>query len=530
MGSGKSSVGRTLARLLKRKFIDTDYLIEKEEGKSISDIFSLKGEEYFRNLETKVIRRALKNKDAIISLGGGAIVSETNRELIKDKSKLITLLASPENLYERVKRRSHRPLLKDTDQLETLKKLWQERETAYMDAHLAVDTTDKDVDQISNEIIEALNIKRSNNHHLSINIEQENTKYNILFRKLSQLNLNELNLGRNLLIVTQEPIAEAYLDYVKELLNNHFNVHSLVIENGEQAKNFFSYQLIVQKCLALKLERKDTLVALGGGVVGDITGFAASTYLRGINYIQIPTTLLSMIDSAVGGKTGINVSEGKNLVGSFYQPKEVFIDVNMLGTLPDREFKSGLGELVKYTLLGSAWDVLLGESFFSFVSRNVDKILKKDEQILKDTIEHCLQIKANIVAQDEKEKGLRAHLNLGHTFGHAIEELTEYSRFSHGEAVAIGIVCACYLAEELDIWGYKVTQRVINLMRDLGLEHKVPADLDVDKIVEAFKHDKKVQDGKVRFILPKNKIGRVEMVNDIDLKLAARAIKRAQEE
>lgn len=526
MGSGKSSVGRTLARMLKRKFVDTDYLIEQKEGKSINDIFKKEGEEYFRKIEQEVIKKAFKTKGQIISLGGGAVVNDENRKLIKEKSTLIALIAEPEELANRVKKRKNRPLLKDVDQLETLKTLWEERKDAYFDSDIQITTTDKNVDGIANQIIKDLELKKVHSYQTEITIARDNFKYNIHFRKLLQLNLSELNLGRQVLVVTQEPIARNYLDIVKDQLSSQFKVNTLIIEDGEDAKNFFTFQLILQKCLSLKFDRKDTLIALGGGVVGDITGFAASTYYRGINYIQIPTTLLAMIDSSVGGKTAINVPEGKNLIGTFYQPHLVYIDVDNIKTLPDREFRSGLGELVKYTLLGSRWDVLLGESFLSFVSRNAKKIISKNSEILRDTIDHCLKIKSNIVSEDEKEKGLRMHLNLGHTFGHAIEEVTKYKRYSHGEAVAMGTVCACYLAEEIRYIKAADTERVIQLMKELGLEYRIPSDISTEELVSAFNYDKKNIEGKLRFIVPKQKLGRVEVLINPDISIVKRAINR----
>lgn len=527
MGTGKSSVGRTIARFLKRKFIDTDYLIEQKEGKSIKDIFSKKGEEYFRKIEREVIDEVFKEDSVVVSLGGGSIINDENRKLVKEKSTLITLIAEPEEIYERVKRRKHRPLLNDAeDQLDTLKNLWTERKKAYLDSHLQIHTSEKEIEDVAAEVLKSLQLNKAKSHKLDVSVERENAKYTIFFNDLKKLDLSSLNLGRQVLIISQAPVAKEYLTAVENCLKRQFKVHSLIIEDGEDAKNFFTYQHILQKCLELKFERKDTLIALGGGVVGDITGFAASTYYRGINYIQIPTTFLSMIDSSVGGKTAINVPEGKNLIGSFYQPHLVHIDVNNLKTLPESEFKSGLGELVKYTLLGQKWDSILGESFFSFINRNAQKIVKRDPEILQDTIDHCLKIKSNIIAEDEKEKGIRMHLNLGHTFGHAIEEITKYKRFSHGEAVAIGIACACYLSEELGCFKDTFKDKVLNLMDRLGLNYKIPEDISTEDIIKSCQYDKKVESGRMRFIAPKHRIGRVDILYNIDLDTVKKAIDR----
>lgn len=527
MGCGKTTIGKYLAHQLKKKFVDTDAVIEEKEGKSIPEIFEQDGELYFRRIEQEVIKEVLKKNDQVISLGGGAIVNDESRALIKEHSSLISLIADPKDLHARVKRKKNRPLLSDEkNQLKTLEKLWDERKSAYMDSHFQVRTTDKSINLVSIEIMRLLGLKKPKVQEQELNIPRSNFKYKIYFKDLYRLNIDSLNPGRKILIVSQEPIAKHYLYIIEEKLQQGYETHTMIIENGEDAKNFFTYQLILQKLLSLNFERKDSIVALGGGVVGDIAGFAASTFYRGINYIQVPTTLLSMIDSSVGGKTGINVPEGKNLIGSFYQPHMVHIDVSNLKTLPDPEYRSGLGELVKYTLLGLNWDEELGDSFFDFISTHVDEILERDGDFMNQVINHCLKIKAGIVAEDETERGIRAHLNLGHTFGHALEEVTQYKRFTHGEAVAIGIICSCYLGEELAYFKPYQTDRVKELMRDLGLTFEIPNDIQAEDIIKAFKYDKKTEGGIPKFIIPKASIGRVEIVPKIPEARILRVIER----
>ena len=527
MGCGKSSIGRHLAYLLKKEFVDTDTLIEERQEMTINEIFKEHGEKHFRKLEKEIIREVLEMENQVIALGGGAIVDDESRKLIKKSSRLIALIADPAELYDRVKRRKNRPLLKGKDQLATLEDLWEERKPAYMDSHLKLDTTDKSVSAIALEIIKSLGLRKPKIHELEINISRASSNYKVVYKILEKLDLSTIKPGSQVLIITQEPVAKKYLKILKDhLASESYKVSSMVIDDGEEAKNFFTYQLIIQKLLALKFERKDVLLALGGGVGGDIVGFAASTYYRGINYVQVPTTLLSMIDSSVGGKTAINVPEGKNLVGTFYQPHLVHIDVDCLKTLPDREYKCGLGELVKYTLLGIEWDHIIGDSFFEYLLGHVDAINNRDHDVLTEVIDHCLKIKSGIVAEDETEKGIRAHLNLGHTFAHAIEELTEYKVYAHGEAVAIGIICACYLGEELHCFKPKYTEAVIDLMKKLGLTYKVPEDIKSKDIINSFKYDKKVEDGKARFIVPKASIGRVEIITNVDLDLVKIAIDR----
>ncbi len=527
MGSGKTTVGKYLAHQLKKTLIDTDSLIEERAGMSITNIFKEKGETYFRALEKEIIKEVLEGEDLILSLGGGAIVDDENRALIKSNSILITLIADPKELYSRVKRRKNRPLLTQSkDQIEVLEKLWEERKSAYFDSHYQIDTAEKSINLISLEIMRILGFKKPKIQEQTIKIKRTNFSYKIYYKDLDRLNFDNLEPGKQVLIVSQEPIAKHYLKIIQEKLEQNYLVTTMIIDDGEDAKHFFTFQLILQKLLSLNFNRKDTVVALGGGVVGDITGFAASTYYRGIHFIQIPTTLLSMIDSSVGGKTGINVPEGKNLIGSFYQPHMVHIDVNNLRTLPNQEFKSGLGELVKYTLLGAKWDEELGDSFFDFICAHVDDILEKDSETLNQIINHCLVIKAGIVSEDETEQGIRAHLNLGHTYAHALEEITKYQKFSHGEAVAIGIACACYMAEELHYFKPNQTQDVLDLMQRLGLEYKIPKDISTQDMLKSFKYDKKNDRGVNKFIVPKSNIGKVEAVTNVSQEQIIRSIER----
>jgi len=528
MGSGKSTVGKFLASQLRKKFIDTDLLIENKEGLSVSQIFETKGEKYFREAETNIINEICAKDDQVISLGGGAVVNAENRNMLKQNSILIALVAEPNDLFSRIKRRRNRPLLNDSkDQLAVLEKLWAERKDFYYDSDFQIDTTNKSINNIGIEIMEVLGLQRPRFQEQHVTIHRSNFSYNIYFKELDRLNISSINPGKQVLIVTQEPVAKHFLaTIVEKLSNDDFNVNVMKIPDGEDAKNFLNYQLILQRLLTLNFERKDTLIALGGGVVGDIVGFAASTYYRGINYVQIPTTLLSMVDSSVGGKTAINVPEGKNLIGSFYQPHMVHIDVANLSSLSDAEYKSGLGEVVKYTLLGEKWDTELGDSFFNFVSANADAIADRDPLVLNQVIYHCLLIKSGIVGKDETEKGIRAHLNLGHTFAHALEEVTKYKRYSHGQAVAIGLVCACYLAEELAVFRSEMTRKVIELLKTLEMEYKIPDDIKTETLMSTFKYDKKNEGGLPKFIVPKGILGRVEILDKINIELARAAIDR----
>ena len=294
---------------------------------------------------------------------------------------------------------------------------------------------------------------------------------------------------------------------VNKLYGKFFNPpHSVkfVLKDGEDQKNFKNYQKILNIALKNKLERKDAIVAIGGGVVGDIAGFVASTYLRGIDFIQIPTTLLSCVDSSVGGKTAINTDFGKNLVGTFYQPKAVFCNPNFLTTLDERQFKTGLAEVVKYAFIQSSCQSNIQDNFFDFLTENSGKILARDKETLAEIIKICLELKASVVVKDEKEQDLRKILNFGHTYAHAVEKITNYKKHTHGEAVAIGMVFAINLAFEKELITQSYKNEALALIEKYCLIKKTKK-INQKKMIELMKSDKKVKDGEITFILPTQK-------------------------
>lgn len=314
-------------------------------------------------------------------------------------------------------------------------------------------------------------------------------------------------------IITDENVAKFHLKTLKSKLSQlAIKFHSIIIPAGEKSKSLNSLESLLNQIFEQQPERNTTLIALGGGVIGDLTGFAASILLRGVNFIQIPTTLLSQVDSSVGGKTGINNKFGKNLIGSFYQPKMVLADISILNSLSNRQFLSGYAEIVKYGLLG---DVV----FFNWLDANKQNILNKDNETLIYSVKKSCQAKANIVAQDESEKGTRALLNLGHTFAHAFEEATGYSdKLFHGEAVAIGMVMAFKLSEKLNLCDSKQTQIVIDHLKNMGLPTNlfdIQDNWNAQSLLDRMFQDKKVSGGKLVFILV-NKIGDAFIKKDVD--------------
>jgi 3-dehydroquinate synthase len=319
-----------------------------------------------------------------------------------------------------------------------------------------------------------------------------------------------LKLGKKVIVVSNAAIFRQYgQTLIMSLQEAGFDVALCLLPAGERYKTLASVQKIYDAAIAHRLERSSTLVALGGGVVGDMTGFAAATWLRGISVVQVPTSLLAMVDAAIGGKTGVNHPQGKNLIGAFHQPRLVLIDPHVLKTLPVREFRAGMAEVIKY---GIIWDAELFQALEQ--AQRLDQRRYMSDALLQDILTRSCQAKAHVVSQDEKEAGLRAILNYGHTIGHAVESLTGYRVVNHGEAVAIGMVVAGELAIGLQLWDRTSADRQLALIEKTGLPTRLPAGLDIDAIVESLQTDKKVQDGQVRFILP-TQIGQATITDQV---------------
>jgi len=319
-----------------------------------------------------------------------------------------------------------------------------------------------------------------------------------------------INKDRKILIVSNKEISNLFGE---KILNNlkKYNYFTEIfnIQAGESYKNLDTLSDIYNAAFKIGLDRNSLMIALGGGIVGDVTGFAAATWLRGIEYIQIPTTLLSMVDSSVGGKTAVNHPKGKNLIGAFYQPKAVFIDPETLLTLPTREFKAGMAEVIKY-------GIIKDKDLFEYLEnkKNRDKILNLENKSLIQIINNSIHTKACIVSEDEKENGIRAILNYGHSFGHVIENLCGYGEYLHGEAISIGMKIAGDIATQKNLWLKKDCLRQNNLIQSYGLPTQIPK-IKKDEVITILMGDKKVRNGKMRFILPK-KIGEVDIFNDIE--------------
>lgn len=331
-------------------------------------------------------------------------------------------------------------------------------------------------------------------------------------------------IKNKVLIVTNDTLEPLYLDILKITLGE-IPFGCVILEDGEEFKNSLSLNAIYEVLSNNYYHRDTTIIALGGGVIGDIAGFAAATYKRGINLIHIPTTLMAQVDSAIGGKTAINYGRGKNLIGAFYQPKAVVVDFQTLGTLPLREFQSGLAEVFKYALIegGDFYDL-----FEKFVHAQENSInIALNSQLLYSLIKKSCEIKSAIVCQDEKEVGVRALLNLGHTFAHAIESYYDYKKYLHGEAVSIGLYCQALLSCSLGLLQQETVSLIDGLLFKLKLPRRLPADIDINKLYSLFLYDKKIQDEKIRFILLED-VGKPTIVNDVEKEMLLKVLSLAR--
>jgi 3-dehydroquinate synthase len=332
-----------------------------------------------------------------------------------------------------------------------------------------------------------------------LNVDLENRSYSIhigadLLSSVVEL-LEPLKLSIHLVVVTNDVVAPLYLNQVVVLLEESgYSVDYVILPDGEQHKNAASLNSIYTHMLEHNCDRTTAIVALGGGVVGDMAGFAAATYMRGIPFVQIPTTLLAQVDSSVGGKTAINHPLGKNMIGAFYQPRKVIIDVNTLNTLDERHFRAGLAEVVKYGVIADA-------EFFSWLEHNIPSLLAKDPAALEFAITTCCQIKADIVVKDETEHSVRALLNFGHTFGHAVEQLCGYGVILHGEAVAIGMSVAARISANRGLCRSEDVVRLDEILLQCGLDICVPRGFTAEQFVSAMMRDKKVDSGTLRMVL-----------------------------
>jgi 3-dehydroquinate synthase len=494
-GTGKSTVGRILARNLRLPFVDLDRVVESNAGRSIPQIMGQQGEESFRDLETSALKKVLKQSESVIALGGGALLRHENRKLVETHGKVILLMAELETLFRRLNESSRqRPLLAG-GLLEKLTSLLDVRQGHYNSflLRLIVDQgTAEENARRAQIVLGRFHLRAMGEYDVVVgNVEEV----------AGLLSSREL---KNPIIVTDENIEFHAEKVVASLDHFGFQPGIITIPAGEEYKNLNTVSFLWKSFLEKGLDRKSTVIALGGGVIGDMAGFAASTYMRGISWVGIPTTLLSMVDASLGGKTGIDLPEGKNLVGSFYPPKLVLADPQFLSTLPEREFISGLAEVIKHGIISDP-------ELFNYCAQGLDCVKENLEQIVK----RAMAVKIKIIEEDPYEKGSRAELNLGHTVGHAVELVSKF-QLRHGEAVAIGIAVEARYAERLGIARKGLAGEIAKVISKIGLPTQIPKELSWGEILRAMQVDKKKNAQVIRFALPAE-IGNVELVDVTDL-------------
>ena len=511
MGSGKTAVGKSVARLLRLQFVDSDAEIERRTGVDITYIFEREGEAGFRQREREIIAELTQRKRCLLSTGGGAVIAEANRSVLRERGFVVYLHTSVEEQAERTAHGQHRPLLANVaNPAQRLAELMAFREPLYRGvAHAVVNTDRRKVQSVADDVaaayraavFDAVNWGAGepavNPQRLDVVLPGATYPIHIGPGMLDDATAwcSQMPSGP-LLVVTNPTVAPLYLDRLLAALQAAMpgrRVHTCIVPDGEQHKSLGTLSLVFDALVKHRISRDGGLVALGGGVIGDLTGFAAATWQRGVACVQVPTTLLAQVDSSVGGKTAVNHPGGKNLIGAFHQPSAVIADTATLATLPPREFAAGLAEVAKYGFI-------MDEAFIGWMETNAAQLRARDPVALAYAIRRSCECKAHLVAIDEREQGPRALLNLGHTFGHAIETGAGYGEYLHGEAVAIGIVLAAGLSQRLGWLSAADVQRVCSLLEALGLPIAAPK-LGVERTLELMRLDKKVLKGQLRLVL-----------------------------
>ncbi len=485
-GSGKSSAGRLMAQALDVPFWDVDAELEARSRMSIPKIFAKYGEAGFRKRERKVLERLLSHSEGVISLGGGALLDAASRARVEALGPVVCLQAGLETLLGRLDvSDEQRPLL-DGDLRQRLEGLLAARQEHYASFPLYQETDGL----TSAEIAWQAQVRLGAFH-----VRGMGTGYDVRVRPGGLDLLGEMLVSRGLrgpvVIVSDENVAPLYAaTAVKSLSKAGLTTRLAVITPGEQHKTLETVAALWEAFTQARLERGSTVVALGGGVVGDLAGFAAATYLRGVTWVAVPTTLLAMVDASLGGKTGFDLPSGKNLVGAFHAPRLVLADPLVLDSLPEDELRSGMAEVVKH-------GVISDPALFSHCAQGWEAV----HADLDALVRHAMAVKVRVIQMDPYEGGLRAALNLGHTLGHAIEQASGYS-IRHGEAVSIGMVAAARLSERLEMAQPGLAEEIAAVLQGLSLPTEVPASLDLASIQQYMGLDKKRAGGKVRFVLP----------------------------
>jgi shikimate kinase/3-dehydroquinate synthase len=524
MGAGKTSVGKRLAAKLGIPFVDADAEIEAGAQLTIAEIFERFGEPYFRDGERRVIARLLNSGPQVLATGGGAFMNAMTRDNIAVRGVSIWLKPDVEILLARVRKKSNRPLLKTDDPEQTLRRLLDERSPTYGLANITIESREGPheavVEIALKRLAETLGCADTPDEieRRTVEVPLGARSYPILIGAgvMDEAGAQIAKLAPNAqcAIVTDAHVAPLYLARIATSLESAgLRAISVICPPGETSKSYAEFARVSDALLEAGIERRDVVIALGGGVIGDLAGFCAASLRRGVRFVQAPTTLLAQVDSSVGGKTGVNSSHGKNLVGAFHQPSLVLVDTTSLDTLSEREFRAGYAEVVKYGLIGD-------RGFFEFLEKSWREVFAGGPARVEAIATSCAA-KARVVAADETDQGERALLNLGHTFGHAFERLTAYdsARLVHGEGVAVGMAAAFRFSRFLGLCPGQEAARVEAHLRAVRLPIRISDipgfDKPAEEILAAMRQDKKVERGRLTFILARA-VGDSFIARDVD--------------
>jgi len=528
MGSGKTTVGRLAAQRLGAPFYDLDQRIEQATGQTIAELFAQHGEEAFRQLERKALAETLFLWDGIVATGGGVVLDDLNRKAMHLLGWVIYLRASPETLWQRLQHTTDRPLLRTESPYETLQAIVQAREPLYQEADWVIDTDALSPQEVA-EAIARIAVPTPEDPLIIPVLPNQPHEYPVLIAPEMCAHTAETILQRiqptRVAILTHTNLRR-YADPLHAGFTQHgVPAHLITLPSGEQMKSLHVAERLYVQLLEAGCDRGSLLVIVGGGVLGDLGGFVAATYMRGIPYVQVPTTLLAQVDSSVGGKVAVDLPQGKNLVGAFHQPRMTLIDPETLYTLPLRHWRNGFAEMLKY---GAALHIGLWRRLQLFVEAKVvgARRVHKEAVLWTLPIARCVSLKAQVVSEDERDlSGRRALLNFGHTVGHAIEAALGYQDWLHGEAIAAGMVAEAEIGRTLGITPPEVADELRETIAQAGLPTQLPAGVDADTLLAHMRHDKKRAGDSLSIVLLEG-IGNARLVPNIPLEAIREALAR----
>ena len=533
-GTGKTVVGREVAAMLGWVFVDTDDVLVRLAGKSVEAVFADDGEGAFRELESKALAEVCNDEKQVISTGGGMVIDPANQSLMRDSGFVVCLEASPETIIQRLfsaasESETVRPLLQGDHPLGRAVELKAERAAAYAQAQWTVHTDNLGVQDIAREVVRASRMleteadapESAHAGDLAAIVRSASGPCPVyagtgLIEDIGTL-CRDAGLTSTAYVISDSNVFYTHGRKVQMSLEAaDIPVHTFVVPAGETSKSMETLEACYQWLAERKAERGHFIVAVGGGVIGDLAGFTAATFNRGLPVVQVPTSLAAMVDASIGGKTAINLSAGKNLVGAFHQPRLVVADVESLGSLPERERASGWAEAVKHGLI-------LDADLFQTFEEHAEAITNLEQPLTSEVVRRSMAVKADVVTRDERETlGLRILLNYGHTIGHALETATEYGTLLHGEAVAIGMTAAVHISRGMGLVGDDVVERQDKALKLFGLPTRMPG-ADREAVRRAMSVDKKTTAGSIRWVLLEG-IGHAVTRNDVPEDLVQAAI------